>query len=408
MKAATFTKEMKKTHTILLPQMLEYHSPFLKAAFENSGYKFAVMKSSGRLKGRSLKYISNDYCYPAVLIVGQILEVLEEGLYEVDKVAFMEPQAGGACRAGNYYNTIIKTLQKSGFSYVPVISLNFKGKEKQEGFQVTPKLLFDAIEAVCYGDLMMSLYQQIKPIEKVKGETDWVYQVVQDELIRSMKKGRSSKKRRRENYKYIVEYFKGISTRSETKKKVGVTGEIYIKFSSLGNHNLEKQLEENGCQCVMGGFINYALYIVDSEKKNYQTNTSHPLRGVLGVFDSVVRLLENIQRELYDVVKKESDFYMDTSFSTLKKKAESIIGYGCITGDGWLIAAEVVELIEKGCKNVLIVHPFGCLVSHICERGILKRLHELYPGINIQTIEYDYDSSDTLRESRIMLGIGEV
>ena len=143
-----FTKAMKKTHTILLPEMLEYHSPFLQAAFEASGYRFAVMEGSSRLKEKSLRYINHDYCYPGVLIIGQILDVLEEGKYPADKIAFMEPQAGGACRAGNYYHVIIKTLKKYGQPQIPVISLNYKGQEKHPGFRITLRLFRDAVTAV--------------------------------------------------------------------------------------------------------------------------------------------------------------------------------------------------------------------------------------------------------------------
>ena len=405
-KGALFTKSMKRTHTILLPQMLEYHSVFLKAAFEGSGYRFEVMDGSGGLQDKSLKYISSDYCYPTVLIIGQVLEILERGIYSPDRIAFMEPQAGGACRAGNIYNIIIRTLEKCGQSQVPVISLNFRGQESHPGFRITPRLLMAAIAAVCYGDLVMSLYHQVKPYECEEGAADRVREAVEAELTAQIKSHRGlSGKKRRENYRYVLEHFASVVTHKAQKKKVGVTGEIYMKFSSLGNHNIEKFLDNQGCECVMGGFVNYAIYVMDSERSiGGITNASLAERKAC---DFVLSYLEKIQNELYAEVSAYGRFQMDMSFQKMKRTAEKIIGESCITGDGWLIAAEVADAIEKGCKHVLILHPFGCLVSHVCERGILKKLKELYPDVNIQTVEYDYDSSKTLQESRILLGISD-
>lgn len=403
---ALFTKKMKRTHTILLPQMLEYHSPFLKAAFEGSGYRFEVMHGRGNLKSKSLRYISNDYCYPAILIVGQILEVLEDGEYPPDRIAFMEPQAGGACRAGNYYHTIIRTLEKCGQKQIPVISLNFKGQERHPGFRITWRILQDAITAVCYGDLIMSLYHQVKPYEREAGETDRVRRGLEQELseqIRSHRRRYNMAEGRCAAYRHILEAFNSIPVYEERKKQVCVTGEVYMKFSSQGNHDLEKLLEEQNCECVMGGFINYAIYVLDSDRRSYLINTTAPFleKG----YDFVLKYLEKVQKELYEEVKKYGRFTIDLPFGEIKKRAQDVIGYDCITGDGWLVAAEAAAAVERGCRHVLILHPFGCLVSHVCERGILKNLKKRYPQVNIQTIEYDYDSSDALRESRILLGL---
>ncbi len=402
---AHFTRKMKKTHTILLPQMLEYHSCFLKAAFEGSGYHFDVMHGSKKLKDRALKYINHDYCYPGVLIVGQVLEVLEEKSYPADQIAFMEPQAGGACRAGNYYQTIIHVLKKCGQEQIPVISLNFRGQERHSGFRITPKLLSAAAAAVCFGDLIMCLYQQVKPYECRAGETDRVRHRLEQEVTERIRRHRGIHGRsRRAVYRRIIDAFADIAVRREEKKKIGITGEIYVKFSSLGNHNLENFLTEHNCQCMMGGFINYAIYVMDSERSCWQLN--HSDKFLLKGYDMVLGYLKKVQEELYQEIECGGRFQADLPFDRLKKKAEDMIGYHCMTGDGWLVAAEVGAAVEMGCKNVLILHPFGCLVSHVCERGIVKKLRMRYPGVNIQTIEYDYDSSDVLRESRILLGLG--
>ena len=400
-KRASFTRAMKKTHTILLPQMLEYHSPFLKAAFEANGYHFAVLKGGSHLKERALRCINNDYCYPGILIVGQMLEALQEGRYSADHVAFMEPQAGGACRAGNYYQVIINALNRCGYGQVPVISLNFKGQEKHPGFRITPRLFLDAVTAVCYGDLILSLYHQVKPYECEKGATDRVRAALEQELMAQLRGHRGS--RRRDGYRYILETFAAIPVIEAPKRKVGVAGEIYIKYCSLGNHGLERYLEQQGCQCLMGGFINYAIYVVDSDYRAYLIDTKRPVlqRG----YDLALFYLKKIQQELYEEVKRHGRYEMDMPFADMKRLAGELVGNDCITGDGWLVAAEAAMAAEQGCRNVLIVHPFGCLVSHVCERVIIKQLKAKYPHVNFQTVEYDYDSSDTLRESRILLGL---
>ncbi len=403
-RGALFTRRMKKTHTIFLPQMLEYHSPFLKAAFEGSGYRFAIMRESGCLKEQALRYISSDYCYPTVLIIGQMLQTLRSGCCPQDRIAFMEPQAGGACRAGNIYELMIRTLEKCGQQQVPVISLNFTGGERQPGFRVTPLLLLSAVAAVCFGDLLMCLYQQTKPYECEPGAADRAFCGLRLELEADIRAHRCiCGRKRREAYRHILETFRSIPIRMEKKKKVAVAGEIYIKFSSLGNHGLERFLGGQGCQCMMGGFINYAIYVMDGARRDYTANGGMLL---LPVYNAVLDYMKGVQRELLDEMAEFQQFTEDTPFDALKKKAEGIIGHDCITGDGWLVAAEAADAIERGCRHVLIVHPFGCLVSHVCERGMLGNLRRRYPDVNVQTIEYDYDSSDTLRQSRILLALG--
>lgn len=398
-----FTKSDKASRTILLPQMLEYHSALIKAAFEASGYKFDIMHSQEPPKAEALRYISSDYCYPSFLIIGQVLEALHKYSDSEDKIAFMEPQAGGACRCGNIYNLIIDVLDKLGYGDIPVISLNFRGNEKHSGFKITPKLVINAASAVCIGDLIMLLYQQTKPYEKSPGAADSVMKKCRHYAAEFIKKGGMS---RRELYPAIVREFSRIERLDVNKRKVGVAGEIYIKYSSLGNHGLEKFLLRHGAQVYFGGFANYLIYVADSEKQAFLLE--HNNKAAAKAFDTVIEIMEKLQREMFKAVRENSSFFTDLTFTELRKKADGIISHDCITGDGWLVAAEVVQAIERGCESVLIVHPFGCLVSHICERGVMSRLRAAYPGINIQTIEYDYDQSPALRESRILLGISDI
>ncbi len=403
-RSALFTRKMKKTHTILLPQMLEYQSPFLKAAFEGSGYHFDIMQGGRQLKQKALRYISNDFCYPGILIIGQMLDELESGRYSPDRIAFMEPQTGGACRAGNYYYTIIRTLEKCGHPEIPVVSLNYRGEAVHPGFRITLSLLLSAVTAVCYGDLILCLCQQVRPYECETGAADRLRERLERELSEQIRRHANlAGEGRRRMYRYILDSFAGIPVSRGEKQKVGVTGEIYMKFCSLGNHNLERFLEDRGCQCVMGGFINYAIYCMDGERRNCQVNGRGRifLRGL----DLLIDYLGRVQRELYGEVERHGHFTVDHSFPEVKRLAEDAAGLDCITGDGWLVAGEAASAALRGCKNVLMLHPFGCLVSHVSERGILKPLRRRYPGVNFQTVEYDYDSSDTLLESRILMGL---
>lgn len=405
--AAEFTKEMKKTHTILLPMMLPYHNRLLQAAFSACGYRLEIMPEAERLSERALPYISGDYCLPALLILGQMLSVVEDGKYDCSKIALMEPQTGGACRAGNYYNLMIESLKKAGFLQVPVISLNAFGEEKQAGFRITPKLVKGAVAAVCYGDLLMSLYQQLRSYEKEAGSADRKLQQWTKLLAEEIENGKYiSRKFRKERYRKIINDFNLIERNDISCRRIGIAGEIYMKFSPVGNDNLEEFLQKLGCEYRMGGFVNYAIYLVDTERDKQRLLGAGS--AVLAAIDEVKKYLLKIQMEINEAFKETSELVPDSDFEHLKELAQGIIDSQCNIGDGWLIAGEAADLIEKGFTNILILHPFGCLVSHVCGRGILKNLHEKYPNVNIQTIEYDYDSSKTLRESRIMLGISNV
>ncbi len=401
-----FTKAMKKTHTIYMPDMLGYHNTLFKAAFAYAGYRLKIMKGDMGLVNYSLPYISGDYCLPAMMILGQMFATIEDEKIDIDKIAFLEPQTGGACRAGNYYNSMIKSLERAGYGHIPVISLNAFGQEKHEGFSITPALIRGAVAAVCYGDLLMTLLQQVRPYELHAGDAQRCYDLWEKRLVKSILAGKNiSEPARKKIYEKIVASFAQIERRESKKIKVGITGEIYIKFSRIGNDNLESFLQEQGCDYRMGGFVNYVIYLVNSERENQCLQGASSV--ILKVIDGLTKYLVRLQKDLNESIAK-AGFEPDASFSKLQKLVEPIIDKGCNVGDGWLIAGEVADLVELGYDHILIVHPFGCLVSHVCERGIMKKLHRAYPQANIQTIEYDYDTSKTLRESRIMLALSDI
>lgn len=350
---AEFTKAMKATHTILLPDMLHYHNALLQAAFASCGYRLEILPEEKNLPGYSLPYISNDYCFPTVLILGQVLAALQSGRFQPDKIAFMEPQTGGACRAGNIYNSMIESLKKVGYGQIPVISLNAFGEYKHTGFTITPKLLFSAIAAVCFGDLLMTLYQQVRPYECRRGEAKACWERWNKKLCADIKAGKNiSHRKRQERYRQIVRDFAKIPVEERHIRHVGITGEIYIKFSPIGNEHLEQFLQEQGCAYRMGGFINYAIYTVDSELENQKLGGAG--RGVQRAYDAVIRYLIRIQHDINQSIAAEERFSPDADFIKMKEMAAPIIDKGCHTGDGWLVAAEVADLVEKGCESILL------------------------------------------------------
>lgn len=401
-KNAEFTKDMRKTHTIYMPQMLHYHNELLQAAFKYGGYNLEIVPEQEHYCRETFSYINKDYCTCATSIIGNLLTFIQENEDLVDKIAVLEPQAGGACRAGNYYNLIIACLHKSGYKNIPVLSLNFHGQEKHSGFTINPKMLFGAIAGVCYSDLLMTLTQQIKPYEVNSGETEKLRKHWLDRLYTSISNGKNIF-HRIDIYNEIVSDFKKVKIdKSKKKTKVGVVGEIYIKFSPIGNCHLEEFLSENDCDYRYDGFINYCIFVVYSEMKNMELSNKSGV--ILKGYKLVIDYLCNIQKSISKVLA-DNDLKHDMGFYDLLKIKNNILSDYYDIGDGWLMTAEIMDMIEQGYNKILIVHPFGCLVSHVGGRGIIKAIEEKYPNVKVSSIEYDFEQSKTLRESRIMLAI---
>lgn len=399
---AEFTKKMRKTHTIYMPQMLHYHNELLCAAFRYGGYRLKVVPEHQSFCKQTYSLVGKDYCTCAFGIVGNILTFVQELGDKTDQIAFLEPQAGGACRAGNYYNLIIDSLHKIGKGHIPVLSLNAHGKESHSGFNINPKMLFGAIAAVCYGDLLMTLAQQIRPYELVDGQTEKLRLKWVSRLSREIVRGRYIFGRKK-IYRQIVRSFANIKVdRTRKKKKVGIVGEIYIKFSPVGNFHLEDFLYRNNCELRQGGFINYCVYIVYSEMMNTTLHNRNPI--VKAGYELVMGYLLALQKGV-NATLKMYHFKHDMDFESMLALKGDILDDHYNIGDGWLMAAEAMDLAKQGYNKILIVHPFGCLVSHVGGRGIIKQLTKRYPGTSVSSIEFDVDQSPTLRESRIQLAI---
>lgn len=401
LKNAEFTKNMKKTHTIYMPQMLHYHNELLCAAFAYGGYKLDIVPEHAHYCKETFSTIGKDYCTCATGIIGNLLTFVKEHEELADEIAFLEPQAGGACRAGNYYNLIIECLRKCGYDNIPVLSLNYHGLEQHKGFQVNLKMLFAAVAAICYSDLLMTLTQQIRPYEVNEGETEALRQHWLAVLRTDIENGKNIF-RRKNVYQSIVDDFKKILIKPTEKKKVGIVGEIYIKFSPVGNCHLEDFLHQNHCEYRQGGFLNYCIYVVYSEMKCMELQGKS--KAMLETYQAVINYLCKIQKQI-NAALVQNKFKHDGAFYDLVQLKEQVLSDYYNIGDGWLSAAEILDLIGQGYNKILIVHPFGCLVSHVGGRGIIKKIKELHPNAKVTSVEYDYEQSVALRESRILLAI---
>lgn len=397
---------MKNKRKIYMPQMLHYHNELLCAAFRYGGYNLDVVPEQKEFCHETYSFVGKDYCTCAIGIIGNILTFVKQSGEQADSIAFLEPQAGGACRAGNYYNLIIECLKKMGHENIPVYSLNFQGNEVKEGFSINAKLIIAAVAAVCYGDLLMCLTQQIKPYEINPGQTEALRQEWLKKLAARIEKGHAIVSRKK-IYKEIVESFSKIEVdKTRQRTKVGIVGEIYIKFSPVGNCHLEDFLYNNNCEIRHGGFINYCAYVVYSEMMNTQLKEKNsPKKDIFHAgYQEVLKYLASIQNNLNEVLE-QYNYKHDTSFENMLKIKGDLLDDHYNIGDGWLMSAEVMDLASQGYNKILIVHPFGCLVSHVGGRGIIKELNKLLPNANVTSIEFDYDQSKTLRESRILLAI---
>ncbi len=398
-----FTKEMKKTHKILVPDMLPIHFSLITAVFKRYGYEVEHLQNSSRnVIDEGLKSVHNDTCYPALLVIGQFLDALKSGKYDLDKTALMITQTGGGCRASNYIHLLRKALQ-ADYPQIPVISLNFTNTEKSAGFKVTFSMLLSLLNAVYYGDLMMSLYNQCKPYEKIAGQSDEVLAKCQEILrAKALKRGFKNKKK---NYKLILEEFSKIEKTDRNKPRVGIVGEIYVKYSPLANNNLEKFLLKEGCEPVVPGLIDFVLYCIVNNVNDGK------IYGYSTLYTKISNLLYKIvlkgARKLNKKIE-EYGFAPAHDFEELREEADKLIHQAVKMGEGWLITAEMGCLAKTGTENIVCTQPFGCLPNHIVAKGMSRRVKEEYPQANIVAIDYDPSATSVNQENRLKLMIANI
>ncbi len=398
-----FTEEMKKTHTILVPNMLPMHFKLIGKVLERSGYKMELLETSGpQIAETGLKYVHNDTCYPAILVIGQFIDALQSGKYDPDKVALILFQTGGGCRASNYIHLLRKALQKAGLAHVPVISLSMAGLEKHPGFQLTLPLIIKMMYGVLYGDLLMTLVNQCKPYEVERGSAQALADRWTDRLAAELTGGGQSGYRRvKDNYRRILDEFAAIAVERRETVMVGIVGEIFVKYSPLGNNNLEQFLVDEGAEVVIPGLLDFCLYCV------YNNMLDHKLYGmqkyVQPVYKIAFRYLLDKEKDLIDTIAAHGRFTPPTLFTRTVELVQGTISLGVKMGEGWLLTAEMLELADKGVGNIVCTQPFGCLPNHICGKGMMKPIKERNPDVNIVAIDYDAGATRVNQENRLKL-----
>ena len=400
-KRKEFTKAMRKNHTILAPQMAPIHFPILQAALRSCGYNLEVLPTHAPgVIDEGLKYVNNDACYPAIMAVGQYIVALKSGEYDLDKVSVLMTQTGGVCRASNYVGFIRKALRDAGYGQIPVIAMSAQGIEKNSGFTYSPAMLLRGLLAILYGDLIMRLLHRVRPYEKIKGSANLLAQQWIERCSRAAARGSIREYNRL--LPQMVQDFAGLEIiRGLTKPKVGVVGEIYVKYHPLANNNLVEILEAEGAEAVVPDMTDFLLYssygLIFGHK--YLSQGFWPRVGS----EFVIRLIEWFRQPMRRALRQSARFSPPGTIYQLVQEAKRLVSLGNQYGEGWLLTAEMLRLIQGGAENIVCIQPFGCLPNHITGKGVIKAIRDLYPQANIAPIDYDASASEVNQLNRIKL-----
>lgn len=407
MERVVFTQQMKEDgYKILIPSMLPIHFQMLKDIFKAYDYNIEVLDDSNEalIIETGLKYVHNDMCYPALLVIGQMISALESGKYDINKVALVITQTGGGCRASNYIFLLRKALAAAGFSQVPVISLNLAGLEDNPGFKITTNMLLRCVYIFLYGDLLQWLHNQTKPYEKVSGNSDNLANQWCEKINHYCRSGgyRNVKK----ISKAIVRDFANIPLNDVKKPRVGIVGEIYMKYAPLGNHHLEDFLIENGCEPVLSGVMDFMMYCFKNVQYDHELyNRSKKSAFVAGLGYKVIY---HYQKVINNIIAKNSAFHVMDDFEDVIKDGSDILSNGVKMGEGWLLTHEMIALINHGVDNIVCCQPFGCLPNHIIAKGMNKKIKSKYNNANIIYVDYDPSASHVNQENRIKMMIANI
>ena len=397
-----FTKEMKREYTLLFPTMLPVHFGLMARILETEGFRVEMLTTNHRgIVDEGLKYVHNDTCYPALLVIGQLIDAVKSGKYALHKVALLITQTGGGCRASNYIHLLRKALEKADLSFIPVISINLSGLEPNPGFKLGLGTLRKAIFAMMYGDLIVQCANQVRPYEVASGQTDQTIDACEKALLEAMNRGEGlSFQSMVENFDKLVAAFQAIPVAGEAKPRVGVVGEIYIKYSPLGNNNLEQFLLSEGAEPVVPGLTDFIIF------KIYNREVDVGIYGGLWLKKKVCQIfkgyVEKCQRAMIAAMEK-GGFRAPGTFEDLRRLIQGYLGEGNKMGEGWLLTAEMLELIHSGTPNIVCTQPFGCLPNHIVGKGMIRKLKDDYPNSNIVAIDYDPGATKINQENRIKL-----
>ncbi len=393
-----FTKAMKD-YTIVAPNMSPIHFTMLQQAMRYAGYNINILPAEdSKATDIGLKYVNNDACYPTVITVGQIIHALQSGKYDLNKTAVMLTQTGGGCRATNYIPLLRKALKESGMGHIPVISLNFVGLDPQPGFKMTLPLLLRMIQAIMYGDLFMRVVYRVRPYELNKGETDALHRWWEEKCIRDLKRAGIGKFKR--NLVKIVKDFAGIQRRDIKKPRVGLVGEILVKYHPGANNHAVEVVEREGGEAVMPDLLDFFMYsFYNSEIKKKMLDGSKMAAFKNGLYIKVINFL---RRGVVKALKK-TDFGHPERIDKMAKTASEVVSLGNMSGEGWLLTAEMIDLMHAGAPNIICMQPFSCLPNHVTGKGVIKEIKRLYPASNIVAVDYDPGASEVNQLNRIKL-----
>ena len=402
LKKNIFTKEMRKDYTILIPMMAPIHFEMLEAAVAASGYKVELLREcTQKTVETGLKYVNNDVCYPSILVTGQMIEALESGKYDLNKTALIMSQTGGGCRATNYIGFIRKALKDAGFGHVPIISFNLVGMEKMPGFKLTIPMVERLLKAVLYGDLLQKLYYKNRAYEINKGESKKLFDTWLEKCRDLVRK--STNKEFKQSIYYMVEDFEKIELDTSTPKpRVGVVGEVLIKYHPFGNNYVADLLDKEGAEVVLPDFMGFIKFMATHKITfNALLNTS-PL--VAKISKAAIGLIEIMEKDEKIALENSKKGYLPLcNIWHLENQVKDVLSIGNQTGEGWFLTAEMIEYIENGIPNIVCVQPFACLPNHVVGKGVIKTIREKYPDANISPVDYDPGASEANQANRIKL-----
>ncbi len=398
-----FTKQMRRDYTILCPQMSPIHFDLVGPALNSCGYHFEIL---GESKNKSsvdvgLKYVNNDACYPSLIVVGQLMEALLSGNYDLDKTAVVISQTGGGCRATNYIGFIRRALEKAGMPQIPVLSLNTSGIETNEGFHYTLPMLIKGMQAVVYGDVFMRVLYRTRPYEKETGSANALHEKWKAKCIASLSKKNPSMIEFGRNIRGIICDFDNLPLLDIKKPRVGIVGEILVKFLPAANNHLVELLEAEGAEAVVPDLLDFFLYCFYNE--NFKAEHLGSKASTARLCNIAISLLEYMRKTARKELTKSQRFTPPAYIKDLAKYANPIVSLGNQTGEGWFLTGEMLELIHGGVNNIVCAQPFGCLPNHVVGKGVIKELRHQYPKSNIIAVDYDPGASEVNQLNRIKL-----
>ena len=397
-----FTKDMRKDYTILIPQMAPIHFELLESAVKSCGYNVKLLRDcTQKTVETGLKYVNNDACYPSILTTGQMIEALESGEYDLNKTALIMSQTGGGCRATNYIGFIRKALKDAGFGNIPVISFNIVGMEKMPGFKLTVPLIEKLLRTVVYGDLLQKMLTKNRAYEKNKGETEALFNKWMDKCKKLLDKS-SNKEFKQSIYDIVNDFEKIELDTSKEKPRVGIVGEVLIKYHPFGNNYVADLLEKEGAEVILPDFMGFVKFMATHKITfNKLLNTNKTSSKIMKV---AINLIDILEKDLKIALANSKKGYLPPcDIWHLESKVKDVLSIGNQTGEGWFLTAEMIEYIEHGIPNIVCVQPFACLPNHVVGKGVIKTIRSIYPDANISPVDYDPGASETNQANRIKL-----